>query len=1166
MESERAEWVEIIEPRTKEHMYANLATGECVWDPPPGVKVKKTDDNQWWELFDHNTSRFYYYNATNQKTVWHKPQNCDIIPLAKLQTLKQNTEVQEESEKQVRKESIGTQTASKICSKSTSSNSKSQVCVSTQTSPISSPTERRKHHHHHRHHHNREHHNNRQPSCSPSSPMYPPDYCHVGTDPVSLEMRDSLHPLHSYTPTSTHSQTVRSHDSGRSSDSSSVSQSQSSLEGANYLGYRKLESCSTESVNSSHSQTQSLLQDGHPRYNDSRHVKNFIPSIEFNGVMYNPQHGSKPMFRDFAPVRQHSFEPQRTPPVLTSRQHSIDSSLPMGRTSSQLQITSRGKSRDISSGARTDARLGKSTPQTHRKHQAEDFLSCHRDQFGSASNYIVDNSTSYPPDSVCTPLASRRQWLRKSSRSTDSSASSPQSPMMPSDDVQLVRSSDSSMLLPSEFSGSRHGRTSSDLSPHSLDISLTALDSGLVSQDSRISLGSQHKYASEVAIPSPHLLRNSVKSSHEKEKVYPDHDGSDVSLPSYYSERQNSGRFRDRPIINQNEQPVPLYSNIDYPPPWNYRTDNHSYILTLQQYLLEQAEISGEMGDDKDSFSQSDDESDGQRDDDDDFADDEGMSHQDSSSQEYLDNYRFFDDEYDEDAFYSPITPSAQQRAKSSHQISDTGLHGSYRESDNVFTSSPVFPPRVSHPQGFLSSHYTSYSRKYGDSKVPSPMIEKSQSFQADMGQSINFRPYSMLTPHETNGTLENEDSTDRVDLQETKSTTKGDIEKYAEDNFNRHKKGIFRKKFTIRDMLSWSKDPIRKPMIMTTDKSLKRDACEVFKLIQTYMLDHKTKSGQTYEGVVLDIATRGWSKPALRDELYIQICRQTTDNPKRESLVLGWELMAVCLTFFPPSVKFYPYLEGYISRHKDSAFDTSDLKISHYATVCAKRLERIAHKGAARSLRKPTVEEIEQSRIQIFRPSMFGNTLKEVMGLQKNRYPNRCLPWIQTTLSEAVLQLNGAQTEGIFRVPGDIDEVNALKMKIDQWEVVECSDPHVPASLLKQWYRELFEPLIPDQHYDECILYCNEPESAVQIVQKLPEINRLVFSYLIRFLQVFAAEENCAATKMDANNLAMVMAPNCLRCMADDPRVMFENTRKEMAFIRTLIQHLDTSYMEGVM
>ena len=101
------DWVEIIEPRTQEHMFANLTTGECVWDPPAGVPVKKTNDNQWWELFDQNTSRFYYYNATSQKTVWHRPSNCDIIPLAKLQTLKQNTEVKREGDGDDEKSTAG---------------------------------------------------------------------------------------------------------------------------------------------------------------------------------------------------------------------------------------------------------------------------------------------------------------------------------------------------------------------------------------------------------------------------------------------------------------------------------------------------------------------------------------------------------------------------------------------------------------------------------------------------------------------------------------------------------------------------------------------------------------------------------------------------------------------------------------------------------------------------------------------------------------------------------------------------------------------------------------------------------------------------------------------------------------------------------------------------
>lgn len=46
----------------------------------------------------------------------------------------------------------------------------------------------------------------------------------------------------------------------------------------------------------------------------------------------------------------------------------------------------------------------------------------------------------------------------------------------------------------------------------------------------------------------------------------------------------------------------------------------------------------------------------------------------------------------------------------------------------------------------------------------------------------------------------------------------------------------------------------------------------------------------------------------------------------------------------------------------------------------------------------------------------MFGATLEEVMVMQRTRYPERRLPWIQTVLSEEVLRLNSAQIEGIFR------------------------------------------------------------------------------------------------------------------------------------------------------
>jgi hypothetical protein len=40
----------------------------------------------------------------------------------------------------------------------------------------------------------------------------------------------------------------------------------------------------------------------------------------------------------------------------------------------------------------------------------------------------------------------------------------------------------------------------------------------------------------------------------------------------------------------------------------------------------------------------------------------------------------------------------------------------------------------------------------------------------------------------------------------------------------------------------------------------------------------------------------------------------------------------------------------------------------------------------------------------------------------------------------------------------------------------------------------------------------------------------------------------------MSINNLAMVFAPNFLRCPSDSPQVIFTNTRYEQGFLRTLL------------
>lgn len=417
----------------------------------------------------------------------------------------------------------------------------------------------------------------------------------------------------------------------------------------------------------------------------------------------------------------------------------------------------------------------------------------------------------------------------------------------------------------------------------------------------------------------------------------------------------------------------------------------------------------------------------------------------------------------------------------------------------------------------------------------------------------------------------------------------------WASKHLNMHTQGLFRRKVSIANMLSWNRGSIKKPMLMTNDRTVRKEACEMFKLVQAYMGDRPSRLDRRHAALL--IVTKCWGMQGLRDELYVQLVRQTTGNTSPRSLAAGWELMAVCLAFFAPSPKFCCYLEGYIQRHieptndkkitqfildqqdskkknsksrkkrkQNSDEEAEALPISTYAKYCYRKLQKVAITGGKKGLRKPSLEEVDHSRRAILTPSLFGSSLEEVMERQSELFPDRKLPWVQVQLSQYVLALGGAQTEGIFRVPGDIDEVNALKLQVDQWRIPEnLSDPNVPASLMKLWYRELEEPLIPMTFYKQCVSNYDDPAAAISVVQSLPELNRLVLSYFIHFLQVFAQPSNVSVTKMDVNNLAMVMAPNCLRCQSDDPRVIFENTRKEMSFLRMLIVHLDTSFIEGV-
>ncbi|PWA27299.1 hypothetical protein CCH79_00019478, partial [Gambusia affinis] len=75
------------------------------------------------------------------------------------------------------------------------------------------------------------------------------------------------------------------------------------------------------------------------------------------------------------------------------------------------------------------------------------------------------------------------------------------------------------------------------------------------------------------------------------------------------------------------------------------------------------------------------------------------------------------------------------------------------------------------------------------------------------------------------------------------KPSSETDIENWASKHFNKHTQGLFRRKVSIANMLAWSSEPIKKPMIVTTDRGVKKEAVDIFKLIQTFMGDRRSKA-----------------------------------------------------------------------------------------------------------------------------------------------------------------------------------------------------------------------------------------------------------------------------------------------------------------------------------
>ncbi|ELR12229.1 RhoGAP domain containing protein [Acanthamoeba castellanii str. Neff] len=298
---------------------------------------------------------------------------------------------------------------------------------------------------------------------------------------------------------------------------------------------------------------------------------------------------------------------------------------------------------------------------------------------------------------------------------------------------------------------------------------------------------------------------------------------------------------------------------------------------------------------------------------------------------------------------------------------------------------------------------------------------------------------------------------------------------------------------------------------------------------VPRYMGDREVKAGnRSGDQLALHIAVEADRVPELRDEVYIQICKQTTQNPSPKSNGLGWELLAIISSICYPTkdleVHLVAYLNFYLGWNEENV-----RAIAHYC------LRKLGQKGRPASLHRAiTLQEIVRYKEQLEMPVQAPPPQTAAADI----------PLILPALTDAIEVAGGFKTEGLFRISGDGAEVSRLRAQVEGGDLTfnPRACPHDLASLFKAWLRELTPVVIVPELYQEFLNNCDQQAKLRELVARLPPVHNKALTHA----------DNVPATKMTASNIALLFSPLLL---SDDPMVMLENTKSESKAVVTLLQ-----------
>lgn len=187
-----------------------------------------------------------------------------------------------------------------------------------------------------------------------------------------------------------------------------------------------------------------------------------------------------------------------------------------------------------------------------------------------------------------------------------------------------------------------------------------------------------------------------------------------------------------------------------------------------------------------------------------------------------------------------------------------------------------------------------------------------------------------------------------------------------------------------------------------------------------------------------------------------------------------------------------------------------------------------------------------------------------KIFGVPFNALPHSVVPeygYIPSFLVDACTSLEQhIHTEGLFRKSGSVIRLKALKNKLDHGESGLSSAPPCDiAGLLKQFFRELPEPLLPTDLHEALFkaqqLGAEEKNKATLLLSCLmPDHTIDILRYFFNFLRNVSLRSS--ENKMDSSNLAVIFAPNLLQ-ISEGHEKMSANTEKKLRLQAAVVQTL---------